>query len=162
MKDPVMQNKKIMAGLLVLMMLSATAANALQAKAAKNDMTLLFRVSQKEYSRIFVRHDRIVSVKGKSSAFETRQYGDQDEGTLFIRPSEGQGNRPFSVFLSTEAGRHFTLMLQIMDIPAENIEIVPLSATSQATRWETALPYTRTLTGLVSAMQSGRPPEGYS
>lgn len=157
--------KKIMVLLTILMTFCLfSEASALQVKSGEDSQTLLFRISAKEYSRIFVKNDRIVSVKGRNTAFETRQFtGTEDEGSVFIRPAVQDEKKPFSVFLSTESGRHFTLMLLASDIPAETIKIVPVSPVSaKAKHWETVTPYTQTLIDLVRAMRNNMHPEGYA
>src|SRR5580700_7745977 len=85
-------------------------ANALQVKSAKDNETVFFKISEKEYSRIFVASDRIVSVKGRNSLYEIKEFkGQHDDGTLYIRPIALYPKKPFSIFITTEQGHHFTL-----------------------------------------------------
>lgn len=138
-------------------------AMALQAKSAQDSQTLLFRISAKEFTRVSVRDDRIISVKGRNSAFETRQFGSDggDDGVLYLRPASGS-NHPFSLFVATESGRHYTLMLTVSDVPAESIKIVPVSAVIlKARHWERSSPYTDTIVNLIRAMHADMPPDGY-
>jgi conjugal transfer pilus assembly protein TraK len=150
--------------LAVLLTGFTTNAMALQVKSAHDSQTLLFKISAKEYTRVAVRDDRIVSVKGRSSAFETRQFGSEggDDGVVYLRAMAGSV-RPFSLFIATESGRHYTLMLNVSDLPAENIKIVPVSAvTEKARHWERSSPYTDTIVNLVRAMHTDTPPDGYA
>src|SRR5580698_6090902 len=92
-------------------------ANALQVKSAKDNETLFFKISEKEYSRIFVTSDRIVSVKGRNNFYEIKEFkGKYDDGVLYIRPSPFYQRKPFSIFISTEQGHHFTLFLASMNV----------------------------------------------
>jgi len=139
-----------------------TSAHALQVKAAKDNETLLFIISAKDYSKILVTGDRIISVKGKNHLYEVKEFkGQHDEGVLYLRPTFPQ--KKFSLFITTVQGHHFTLFLQTMDTPAETIEIKPLSsAKTIATQWEANLPYTQKMLELMRAMVSETQPEGYA
>jgi type-F conjugative transfer system secretin TraK len=137
---------------------------ALQVKAAKDNETLFFKISNKEYSRIFVAGDRIASVKGKSNLYEIKEFKHQyDDGVLYIKPSLSSEQHSFSIFITTEQGHNFTLLLASLAIPAENIGIKPLAASkSLATRWESNLPYTQALVELIQHMANMTHPEGYA
>lgn len=137
---------------------------ALQVKSAKDNETLSFKISDKEYSRIFVSGDRIVSVKGRSNLYEIKEFKSKyDDGVLYIRPSPYSDRHSFSIFITTEQGHHFTLLLAWLGIPSENIEIKPLSASKIiATRWENNLPYTQGIVELMRYMENRAHPEGYA
>lgn len=141
-----------------------TCAYGLQVKAVKDNETLFFKISTKEYSRIFVAGDRIISIKGKNNFYEIKEFkGKYDEGVLYIRPASFYQNKPFSVFITTETGHHFTLFLSAIDVPSENIEIKPISASKMvAIRWEENLPYTQSIIELMRAMRNSTQPEGYA
>lgn len=155
--------KKIASIISVFLMFYLSCAHALQIKAAKDNETLFFKISAKEYSRIFVEGDRILSVKGKNNIYEVKQFkGKFDEGVLYIRPLFYQ-KRYFSIFVTTEQGHHFTLFLATMDVPSENIEIKPISASKAvANHWEENLPYTQSMVELMRYMVMNAKPEGYA
>lgn len=138
-------------------------ANALQVKSAKDNETVFFKISAKEYTRIFVAGDRIISIKGKNNLYEIKEFkGKYDEGVLYIRPVLYQ-KKFFSIFITTEQGHHFTLFLAAMDVPSENIEIKPISASKAiAKHWEENLPYTQSMVDLMRDMVNETQPEGYA
>ncbi len=152
----------IMINLIAIFYLSC--ANALQVQSAKDNQTLLFKISEKEFSRIFVNNDRIISIKGRNQFYEIKDFKSQsDEGVLYIRPILTFQKKPFSIFISTEKGHHFTLFLSSIDVPSENIEIKPVSAIKQvAKKWEKNLHYTQSIVVLMKDMVNGTQPEGYA
>ncbi|GEM_PF-1523181 len=141
-----------------------SSANALQVKAVKDNTTVSFKISTKDYSRIFVAGDRILSVKGRNNLYEIKEFkGKFDEGVLYIRPTAMYPKKLFSIFLTTEQGHHFTLLLGPMNVPAENIEIQPITATkSMASQWEQNLPYSQNIIDLMRYMRNATHPEGYA
>ena len=157
-------HKKIIKFIFLIILCYLPCTYALQVKAAKDNETISFKISDKEYSRIFVSGDRIVSVKGRSNLYEIKEFkGKYDDGVLYIRPSRYSERHSFSIFITTEQGHHFTLLLAWLGIPSENIEIKPLSASKLiATRWESNLPYTQSMVELMRYMLNGSHPEGYA
>jgi type-F conjugative transfer system secretin TraK len=157
-------NKFKLTTLTCLCLLCFTKATALQIKPGKDNETIYFKIAAKEYSRIFVKGDRILTVKGKSIAYQLKEFkGKSEEGILYIQPTESYQNRPFTLFVGTEQGHHYTLLLESLNIPAENIEIKPLSASKAlATRWEENQPYLQKLIELMRQMKIEDQPEGYA
>lgn len=141
-----------------------TSVCALQVKAAKDNETLFFKLSAKEFSRIFVSGDRITSVKGKSDTYELKEFnGKYDQGVLYLKPSYYYQRRPFSIFITTEHGHIYTLFLSPLDVPSENIEVKPLSPSMrEAKRWEMNQVYTQLIIQLLRDMQNQNQPEGYA
>ena len=136
-------------------------AYALQLKSVKDNEAVLAKISSKDLSQIFVLNDRILNTRGINGAYELIK--DEQQGVIFIKPSMAYQHKAFNIFLSTEQGHSYNLLLTPMDIPAENIELKPLSpANVQADRWERNSPYLETLIQLINNMENDLYPEGYA
>lgn len=151
---------KVLVLVLLGLSLVATSCFGLQIKSASNNETIFAKISSRELTRIFVSRDRIQSVRGIGSAYELTK--DERMGAIFIRPTAYYQNKSFNIFITTEQGRTFDLLLTAMDIPAENIEIRSLTPSILATNWEKNSPYVETLTRLLRFMVNGIHPEGYA
>lgn len=136
-------------------------AYALQVRQAKDNQTISAKISAKELSRIFVTSDRIQATRGINGAYEIIK--DDTQGMIFIKPSPYYANRPFNLFITTEIGRTYNLLLVPTDIPAETIEIKPKSpAIKIASKWEKNAPYVDKLIQLINAMVNEVEPQGYA
>jgi type-F conjugative transfer system secretin TraK len=157
-------HKQIRIIIFIFISLIHSSAFALQVKAAKDNETLFYKISTKEFSRIFVSGDRIISIKGKNDSYELKEFnGKYDQGVLYLKPTPFYQRKPFSVFVTTEQGHTYTLFLNSMDIPAENIEIKPISASKRiATHWETNQSYSQLIIELMRQMVKEQQPEGYA
>jgi type-F conjugative transfer system secretin TraK len=145
----------------IICLFSATYCSALQIKAVKDNQTVMVKVSSNEPSRIFVAEDRISKVHGIEGAYDINK--DENNGEIFIQPTPPYQHKVINLFISTEFGHSYTILLSPMDIPAENIELKPLSpAMKQADHWEKNAPYVQTLINLMNAMVDDEEPEGYA
>ena len=82
---------------------------------------------------------------------------------MFIQPSPNFQHKPFNLFVTTEQGHHYTLLLNPMSVPAETIELKPLSpSVLLASRWERSSPYSEVLIDLMRDMTNDTKPEGYA
>lgn len=134
---------------------------ALQVKQIKDNQTLFAKISSKELTRIFVKNDRIQSVRGIDGAYQLTK--DEIQGAVFIKPSLFYQHRAFNLFIGTEQGHSYTLLLSPIDIPAENIELKSLSPSKiLAERWEKNSPYSDIIIQLMHAMENSENPEGYA
>ncbi|HZW61148.1 MAG TPA: type-F conjugative transfer system secretin TraK [Candidatus Babeliales bacterium] len=146
---------------ILIYILGATTSFALQIKAIKDNQTVSAKISAKELTRIFVSGDRIQSTRGVNGAYELIK--DEKLGAVFIKSSPFYLHKPFNLFVTTELGHTYNLLLTPMDIPAENIELKPLSPSMiVASRWERNLPYLETLIRLMNNMVNEIKPEGYA
>lgn len=145
--------------LLVCCILHVTTAFALQVKAMHDNQTSLFKISAKELTRIVVDGDRIQSARGLDGNYQLTK--DETQGAIFIKPNQ---SRPFNLFLTTEAGHNYTLLLTPIDIPSEVIQIKPLSPIkAKAESWEKNTPYSDAIIQLMKSMVNGEsPPDGYA
>ena len=159
------QGQAVRLPLLLLTVLSlssgTSSAWANQTKLANDNQTIKATVSARELTRVFVTGDRIYQVRGLDGAYELEQ--DEEHGAVYLKPTPAFHDTTFSLFITTEAGRTYSLRLTPKEAPAESIELVPLEAKkSEAARWEAANAYEETLVALLSAMVRGTVPEGYA
>jgi conjugal transfer pilus assembly protein TraK len=141
--------------------LLVSSSYALQVKAMKDNQSESVKISSKELSRLFVLGDRVQAIRGLNGAYELIK--DEKQGAIFIKPTPYYINKPFNLFITTENGHTFNLLLFPLDIPAESIEIKPLSPSVHiAERWEKNAPYVETLIRLITNMVNDQQPEGYS
>jgi conjugal transfer pilus assembly protein TraK len=137
------------------------AAYALQTKPVKDNQTVFVKISSTEPSRIFVSGDRISKTRGMDGVYDLKK--DDSLGEVFIQPSPSFQHKPFNLFVTTEQGHHYTLLLNPMGIPAETIELKPLSPSALlASRWERSSPYSDVLINLMHDMTNNNKPEGYA
>lgn len=138
-----------------------TSSYALEVKAVKDNAMIESSVSSKSLNRIYITTDRISEVYGLEGAFKIEK--DEVQGSIYIIPLGYFRNNPFNVFLRTEHGHNYGLLLSPADIDAKTIAIKPLSpATMQARRWELSTPYEITLIKLINLMHLKRAPDGYA
>ena len=134
---------------------------AMQVKAVNDNQTVFVKISAKEPSRIFVAGDRISKTRGIDGIYDLKK--DETQGEIFIQPLPPYQHKSFDIFVTTEQGHHYTLLLNPVDSPAETIEIKPLSPSiAVASRWEKNAPYSDVLTHLMSDMAKSETPEGYA
>jgi type-F conjugative transfer system secretin TraK len=145
----------------IVCLLNAAFSYALQIKSVKDNQTILVKISSNQPSRIFVTGDRISKTHGIDGAYDINK--DENNGEIFIQPTPAYQHKTINLFVATELGHSYTLLLNPMDIPAENIELKPLSPSmKQADHWERNSPYVQTLINLMNSMVEDEEPEGYA
>lgn len=77
-------------------------------------------LSQSNYNRIFIENDRIAEAVFPEKAMGTQR--DETDGSLYVMPSSSD---PFTLFLSTEGGRHFSVTVQGEEALGKTFELVP-------------------------------------
>jgi conjugal transfer pilus assembly protein TraK len=134
---------------------------ALQIKSVVDNETTTAKISATDVTRIFVQGDRIKSVKGLKGAYAREN--DEKNGEVYIQPTGYYQDRAFTILVSTEQGRHFTLLLNPTHSPSETLMLVPKGVgRERAARFEQASPYELTVYHLIRAMKNGEMPEGYA
>ncbi len=114
-------------------------------------------ISTQTLTRIAIAGDRINKIISDSSQFITET--DPDSGAVFIRAQDEQA---FSLFLSTEMGNTYHLLLTPGTIEADNIEIIPHAVNqAQADDWLKRTPYESAVTQLIQSMVNRSPLMGY-
>jgi conjugal transfer pilus assembly protein TraK len=133
---------------------------AMETKWMADNQTRLVKISSKDITRIFVADDRIRAVKGQENAYTIKS--DLSTGQIFIAPTVDHQHIPFSLFITTEQGRNYTLFAVPIDVPGQVIEIKPLSPVKKiAEHWEKSGPFTERIIALIHAMAHHEAPNGY-
>lgn len=150
--------------ILSLLISYSSLSYSLQIKPAKDNETLLFKVSATDFNKIFITSDHITSVKGKNGSYDIKEFNNlYDQGILYIKPSATNQNQAFSLFINTEQGHTYTLFLTPLNIPAETIQITPITAAKNtAIKWETNSPYSEQMITLMKNIVNDERPEGYA
>jgi type-F conjugative transfer system secretin TraK len=133
----------------------------LQIKSVVDNETTTAKISATDVTRIFVQGDRIKSIKGVKGAY-TRE-NDEKNGEVYIQPSASYQERAFTILVSTEQGRNFTLLLNPTFSPSETLMLVPKGVGKEkAARFEQSSPYELTIYHLIKVMKNNAMPEGYA
>lgn len=145
---------------LLLSMIMVMPAHALQIVQSFDDESIQARISSKETSRITLVGDRIKQYFAAQGRFHVEQ--DTDKGDLYITPTVAFQDKPISLFITSEAGKTFSLELTPVEQPSETIAI-KLSSENKAIAkdWEQGNEYTQSLINLIKAMHQGDVPKGY-
>lgn len=151
--------KKILLSGLLTALFSSTFA--MQVVPVKNNAQVKAKIANGDFTRIFVKGDRISDVKGIAGQFNYRL--DRKAGQIYIAPTEKYKDQPFNVFLTTENGKNYQMLLLPIPIPADAIELKPPVFKSHVAKiWERETAYVNALTTLIRDMMRGNSPEGYS
>ena len=127
----------------------------------KDNATIHAAIAAQQTTRIAVAGDRIVMMRGVKSAYTFTN--DEAQGAVFLKPTRAYRKKPFYLFLSTEQGRNYVLMLQPKNHRKANMLIIkPQEPQKQlAQRWETNSHYVQTLLNLLNDLKQRRIPSGY-
>lgn len=141
--------------------LMSVSASAQQHFTVKDNQTVTTKISSLGMTRIVVKDDRIQSARGVEGTYQLTK--DEAQGAIFIKPMITTPGSHFNVYVTTESGRSFNLFLHPADMPAQAIELQPLSPVKhKIERWERSLPYTSLVVQLLSNMMNDERPEGYA
>ncbi|CAN5421279.1 hypothetical protein BH10PSE19_BH10PSE19_00160 [soil metagenome] len=154
-------HKKILPTLLfALCMCFGPSTFALQTKNVKDNGTVWATVSIEGITRISVANDRILHVRGQQGAYFIKY--DNNQGAVFIQPTEDYAKKSFTLFIATELNRNYVLQLTPKAQLSDMILLKPTDVVKQrAEHWEKSSSYTQGITNLISAMMNRTPPEGY-
>jgi conjugal transfer pilus assembly protein TraK len=132
-------------------------ALAVQIVEGGDGSTIYARLSKKEMTRLALEHGRIASLRVKQG--ELGIDPDDETGQLFLSVPDG-ANKPVNGFLTTDAGHTYTLVLQIVDAPADSIIIKQPGTAPTAPRGEfKAAGYDKAVKRMVSAMANDELPD---
>ncbi len=135
----------------------AESALALQIIDARDGETVLAKVSRQEVTRIAFERARIRRITGNSGDIVLEK--DDEQGHVFIRPTDASSTKPINLFLSTEKAT-VALLLQPVDMPSDAIVIrQPPAASDSPSRIETASRHVRMVKNLLLALAQDALPE---
>lgn len=88
----------------------------------KDNSDIALTLSQGNYNRLVVKNDKIMEAVFPPNAMAIKR--DEQDGSVYVMLS---AVNPFTLFLTTESGRHFSVTLNGEDSLGKTIELVPLS-----------------------------------
>lgn len=148
-------------------------AHALQNLAIPDNGTGTAKISLKEVNRIAVANGRIRNVFGADGSLQINI--DEEKGDIYVRPLDTRAMNkdgvrqaaPVNLFLTDSLGRTYTLLLEVVDVPAETIIISGVGGANRRTEASTAAsgreqPYITAITDAMRAMSNDETPDGYS
>ena len=143
--------------LILLPLLLADPAHALQIVDAQDGQTVLGKISRKEVTRIAFERARVRKVTGNAGEFVLEK--DDEKGQVFLRPSDPQSTKPINLFLTSEHGT-VALLLQPVDTPSDTIVIrEPRGKDATPSKLEASGRHVRTLKNLLLALADDSLPE---
>lgn len=146
----------LMAGLVAV----TSEAMAAQLRLAESDAEIVAVISAREVSRIALEGDRIASLAAVPQGFSIDH--DADTGDLYIVPNPGfKITGLVNMFITSEAGRSYQLLLEPRDIPSEQI-IIRNSKLPVADPAEVGAPRREELGNLVRAVITGALLDSYN
>ncbi|STX81716.1 conjugative transfer protein TraK [Legionella busanensis] len=105
---------------LALLSTTAIGANSIQ---VKDNSDIALTLSQGNYNRIVVKNDRIIEAVFPPNAMAIKR--DEQDGSVYVMLAT---SNPFTLFLTTEAGRHFSATLTGSESLGKTIELIASQA----------------------------------
>ena len=158
-----MCNKRILNQVLIgtLMVFFLSAANA-TSQPFRDNADLSIVLSQSNINRLVVKGDKITQAHYPVGALDIQH---DEDGGLYVSVAN---HAPFTLFVDTESGHHFSATVSTEDVLGKTVEFVPQQLaqdkTLPAVKLLTAqitIPKADTITSLMSIMISGKTPNGY-
>ncbi|HAU1150827.1 TPA: type-F conjugative transfer system secretin TraK [Legionella pneumophila] len=103
--------------ILALVSMSVIGSNSIP---FKDNSEIALTLSHGNYNRIFVKNDKIVEAVFPEKAMAIKR--DEQDGSVYIMLA---ATTPFTLFLTTEAGRHFSVTLNSEESLGKTIELIP-------------------------------------
>jgi len=136
---------------------SCAPAMAVQIVEGGDGSTLYAKLSKKEMTRLAVDHGRVASLRVREG--ELGIDADEETGQVFLTVPDG-ASKPVNGFLTTDAGNTYTLVLQIVDAPADSIIIKqPRQRSALARNDFKSSAYDKSVKRLISVMAGDELPE---
>lgn len=104
---------------LALLSTIAIGANSIP---VKDNSDIALTLSQGNYNRLVVKNDKIMEAVFPPNAMAIKR--DEQDGSVYVMLSAAN---PFTLFLTTEAGRHFSVTLNGEESLGKTIELIPSS-----------------------------------
>ncbi|HAU0345679.1 TPA: type-F conjugative transfer system secretin TraK [Legionella pneumophila] len=104
----------------VALALVSTVAAGSTSLPVKDNSDLSLTLSQGNYNRIVVKNDKIMEAVFPPNAMAIKR--DEQDGSVYVMLA---ANNPFTLFLTTEAGRHFSVTVNGEESLGKTIEFIP-------------------------------------
>ncbi|SEG42158.1 conjugal transfer pilus assembly protein TraK [Legionella quinlivanii DSM 21216] len=106
----------------IALALSSTVALGANSIPVKDNGDIALTLSQGNYNRLVVKNDKVMEAVFPRNAMAIKR--DPQDGSVYVMLA---ANNPFTLFLTTEAGRHFSITLNGEESLGKTIELVPVS-----------------------------------
>ena len=147
------------------LMLAASFTSITQAAIAfKDNSDIALTLSQNNYNRLVVKGDRIAEAHFPEHAMEIKR--DEQDGSAYVALT---ATSPFTLFLTTEAGRHFSVTVTGEEGLGKTVELasaipLPVAAVKKPavalTKAEKADAYSQSIVDLITHMERRESIEG--
>lgn len=107
-------------------------------------------LSEGNYNRIVVKNDKIMEAVFPPNAMGIKR--DEQDGSVYVMLS---GTNPFTLFLSTEAGRHFSVTVNSEVSLGKTIELVPQQTIAKTISKKPSVP--QAITQMLEFMKQHKP-----
>ena len=119
-----------------------------------NDQTAL-TLSTSDINRLYVVGDKITGVNGPQDLYMAKN---DPSGSVYLNVF---GRVPFSLFVSTASGKHFSLFVLPKAVVGKTVSFT-ISGGRGAKHWENSSYYQTLLVSVIKGMMLGQGPSGYS
>ncbi|MFP3773658.1 type-F conjugative transfer system secretin TraK [Legionella pneumophila serogroup 1] len=106
--------------LIIALTLLSTVAMGANSIPVKDNSDIALTLSQGNYNRLVVKNDKIMEAVFPPNAMAIKR--DEQDGSVYVMLS---ATNPFTLFLTTEGGRHFSVTLNGEESLGKTIELVP-------------------------------------
>ncbi|HGK6697312.1 TPA: type-F conjugative transfer system secretin TraK [Legionella pneumophila] len=106
----------------IALTLLSTVAMGANSIPVKDNSDIALTLSQGNYNRLVVKNDKIMEAVFPPNAMAIKR--DEQDGSVYVML---QASNPFTLFLTTENGRHFSVTLNGEESLGKTIELVPSS-----------------------------------
>lgn len=113
----------------VALALLSTVALGANSIPVKDNSDIELTLSQGNYNRLVVKNDKIMEAVFPPKAMAIKR--DDQDGSVYVLLAT---SNPFTLFLTTEAGRHFSVTLNGEDSLGKTIELIPSSPVVTASK----------------------------
>lgn len=148
--------KTLFAGLLALM---AIQAHALTTQSFRDNTDVALSLSDSNYNRLVVRGDKITQAHFPEGSLAIKN---EEDGSLYVMMSS---TTPFTLFLTTESGHHFSATVSAESTLGKTIEFVPQQPAPVRQITQTAAPqtppYANEISTLMTNMIANKQQGGY-
>ncbi len=93
----------------------------------KDNSNIALTLSQGNYNRLVVKNDKIMEAVFPPNAMAIKR--DEQDGSVYVMLA---ATNPFTLFLTTEGGRHFSVTLNGEESLGKTVELVPVSTVISA------------------------------
>ena len=119
-----------------------------------NNQQITVTLSRTGINRLFVRGDKIVSIAAPDGYLSDRN---DQQGSVYANVLVRE---PFSAFVITQGGRHFSVMVMPKTIPSQTIELIANDPTQHDISIAKNSPYQQSIIDITRSLLKGETPRG--